>query len=139
MSLIIQNERGPWQLSLQREMRIMGVQLCKSKVARTCQLCWKHTSRYRRLCPICDRLIAPGCLPVQCWSDELNQCRDCYTLGGIMRYHRYKKQYLPYHPELNVQRIQSHVISYVDFQWGTNQHYNVCVPTQRPCVDELLC
>ena len=111
-------EKRSWQPSLRKELQSLGIQLCKSKYSRTCQLCWKHKSKYRRLCPICDKLIAPGCWPVKCWNDELNHCRDCHTVSGIMRYHRYKKQFMPNNPDKNVQRTQSNVISYLDFPVG---------------------
>ena len=38
--------------------------------ARTCQLCFRHRSCYRRLCVACRRFVGPGCLPERClWVD----------------------------------------------------------------------
>ena len=128
MSLAI--EKRSWQLSLRKELQILGIQLCKSKYSRTCQLCWKHKSKYRRLCPICDKFIAPGCWPVKCWNDELNHCRDCHTVIEIMKYQRYKKQFMPNNPGMNVQRTQSNVISYLEFPVGV--HINIMIYVFQP-------
>ena len=38
--------------------------------ARTCQLCFRHRSFFRRLCVACRRFVAPGCRPEHClWMD----------------------------------------------------------------------
>ena len=120
MSLAI--KKRSWQHSSQEEwqmaFKLLGIKLCKSRFPRKCQLCWKHQSKYRRLCPICDKLIAPGCWPVKCWMDELNHCKDCHTLIEIMKNMRYKKQFMPNNPGINIKGTQSTIISYSDFPVG---------------------
>ena len=94
MSLAI--KKRSWKAPSQEEwQKIWGIKICKSRFPRNCQLCWKHQFKYRRVCPICNNLIAPGCWPVKCWMDELNHCKDCHTLIEIMKNMRYKKQFMP--------------------------------------------
>ena len=109
-----------WQPSMQETLHAMGIQLYQSKNTRTCQLCWKHKSKYRRKCPICERLIAPGCMPVQCWSDDFNHCRECHSMIGVIRHIRVRRQCLPCDPDLSfietsAPKPQSNVISYMVF------------------------
>ena len=65
-----------------------------SHSAKMCQLCWKHSSRYRRECPICHWLIAPGCWPKRCWSDELNHCRSCHALIEVLKHYWFKVDFM---------------------------------------------
>lgn len=43
----------------------------KTKDAKRCQLCQECRSNYRRQCPKCQRLVAPGC----CWVYPVELCR----------------------------------------------------------------
>ena len=42
-----------------------------------CQRCYKHESRFRRVCPACRRKIGFDCRPEACWIKARNMCRDC--------------------------------------------------------------
>ena len=95
-----------------------GIQAYKSNKPKDCQLCWKHKSRFRRKCPICERLIAPGCWPVRCWCDELNHCRNCHTVIGALKQIRYNAQYVPHNSEPDTQKICPKTTSYKDFPIG---------------------
>ena len=119
-----------------QKLESKGIQLCKSKHTKRCQLCRKHQSKYRRTCPICGRLIAPGCWPVQCWSDELNHCRNCHAVIGTLKHIRFKLQYMTNLPgmdlhehlrfklqmttksRINTRDPWSNVVSYEDFPVG---------------------
>ena len=74
-----------------------GINVWKSRAPRRCILCWEHYSQYRRECPVCHWLIAPGCYPKKCWSDELNHCRACHDLMELWKHSCCKMQYLQYH------------------------------------------
>ena len=104
-----------------------GVYYHHSKHPKKCQMCWKHVSRFRRKCPICERFIAPGCWPKLCWSDKLfdavtgmllNHCRDCHAVLGTLKHIRFKLQYMSTEVQNNEQEIQSNAISYTDFPIG---------------------
>ena len=95
-----------------------GIQIYKSKSLRRCQLCWQHMSRHRRVCPLCERLIAPGCWPIQCWSDELNHCRECHTVIGTLKLIRIKIQYAINQIDGETQDPGSGTISYGDLPIG---------------------
>ena len=114
---LVRGNRG-WQPSVQFKLQYQGIQLYKSRHVRTCQLCRKHQSKYRRRCPICERLVAPGCWPVTCWSDELNHCRDCHTLIGVLKHHRFKLQYNTHEPDVDIHKTQPNVTSYLDLPIG---------------------
>ena len=73
------------------------INVWKTRVPRRCSLCEKHSSKYRRECPVCHWLIAPGCYPKKCWSDELNHCRACHDLMELWKHSCCKMQYLYYH------------------------------------------
>ena len=74
-----------------------GLKLRKSKTARTCNLCWVHSSRYIRECPVCHLLFAPECRPMRCWSDEFNHCRNCHALIEMLKHCRLISQYPHYY------------------------------------------
>ena len=104
-----------------------GVYYHHSKHPKKCQMCWKHVSRFRRKCPICERFIAPGCWPKLCWSDKLfdavtgmllNHCRNCHAVLGTLKHIRFKLQYMSTEVQNNEQEIQSNAISYTDFPIG---------------------
>ena len=84
-----------------------------------CQLCGDHYSKHRRKCPICERLIAPGCFlkeeSVWCWSDELGHCKECHALICILKHHRLKAQQTKGIREGTNLVIKSNKISYMDF------------------------
>ena len=88
-------------------------------------MCWKHVSRFRRKCPICERFIAPGCWPKLCWSDEVNHCRNCHALLGTLKHIRFKIQYMSVETKKAERETQSNAISYNDFPLGV--HVNIMV------------
>ena len=100
-----------------RECENLGIQAKQSAKVRRCQLCWEHSSRFRRECPICHYWIAPSCRPMRCWSDEYNHCRSCRALIEILKHYRFKSQYcmtLGSAPRGEVFRV----ISYLDCPVG---------------------
>ena len=104
-----------------------GLQVYRSVKPRKCHLCWKSQSRFRRMCPICERMIAPGCRPVHCWSDDLNHCRECHTLIGTLRHIQFKLQFLPDQPETYTQESHSDVLTYKDLPIGIQLNIMVYV------------
>ena len=110
-------------LSMQDKLESQGILMCKSRVPRTCQLCWGHSSNHRRKCPVCEMLIAPGCWPRRCWSDELNHCKDCHTLIEILKHHRFKIQYRNYKSGMGKLENRSNPKSYMNFPIGV--HINI--------------
>ena len=117
MSQVITGRNG-WKPSRQLIMESQGVQLCRSRRANLCQICQVHKSRYRRKCPICNGLVAPGCWPVQCWSDELNHCRICHSIIGILKLHCFRMEQPRANTDESIQIHQPNVISYLDFPMG---------------------
>ena len=111
-------DKHRWQGSKRGRLESIGIQVHKSKRPKTCQLCWGHQSRYRRECPICGRLIAPGCWPERCWSDELNHCKDCHALICVLKHHRFKGQYITDELGNTEQVSRFSKFSYVDFPIG---------------------
>ena len=92
-----------------------GIKVWKSRAPRRCNLCGEHYSKYRRECPACHWLIAPGCYPNKCWSDELNLCRACHDLNEVLKHLRLKKQYPHYYGVCELDRPQPTV-----YNWPSN-------------------
>ena len=97
-----------------------GINVWKSKLPRKCNLCCGHSSTYRRECPICHWLIAPGCWPMRCWSDACNHCRACYVLIEMLKHWRLKSQYPRYYG-MKEREDKSQPIVYMNLPvWDTN-------------------
>ena len=107
-----------WQTSTTSRLEAQGIQACKTRYPRKCQLCGKHQSRFRRKCPNCGRLVAPGCQPLQCWSDELIHCRNCHTLIGTLKHIRFRVENTIEDSGAKTQETQSDIMSYRDFPVG---------------------
>ena len=95
-----------------------SIKMYKSNRAKACQSCWKHVSKYRRLCPICTKLIAPGCKPEMCWSDELNHCKECHMVIGMLKHYRFKAQYDNSEQGASQSSCAPTKVSYADFPIG---------------------
>ena len=101
-----------------RKLTGQGIECTHTRCPQRCQLCWKHVSRFRRKCPICERYIAPGCWPELCWSDELNHCRSCHAVLGTLKHIRFKIQYMSMEVQYDEPESQINAISYLDFPLG---------------------
>ena len=95
-----------------------SIQMYKSSRAKTCQSCGKHASKYRRLCPICTKLVAPGCRPEMCWSDELNHCKECHMVIGMLKHYRFNGQYMKSERGTIQSSSAPTKLSYMDFPIG---------------------
>ena len=104
-----------------RKLTGQGIECTHTRCPQRCQMCWKHVSRFRRKCPICERYIAPGCWPDLCWSDELNHCRNCHAVLGTLKHIRFKMQYMSTEVQNDKPESQINAISYMDVStWGTD-------------------
>ena len=94
-----------------------GINVWKSKLPRKCHMCWGDMPKYRRECPICHWLIAPGCWPMRCWSDTLNHCRSCHVLIEMLKHWRLKSQH-PKHYGMKQREDKSQPNVYLNFPVG---------------------
>ena len=51
--------------------------------AKRCQVCWVHSSSFRRRCVRCHHMVAPGCYPEHCLAVDFGECDD--ELFGVCR------------------------------------------------------
>ena len=107
-----------------------GINIYKSSRSRKCQLCGNHKSKYRRQCPRCLRLVAPGCRPILCWKDGINRCRDCHAAIRTLKFYRYLQQETHDNTRRTTFTIQSNLFTYLDLPVGLQ--IRILVFTFRP-------
>ena len=104
---------SPW-----KGQEVMEVRGRRAKCRRTCELCGKHRSKYRKICPICNRLVAPGGAEVNnklCWFDMFSHCRKCHAVVVFLKVQWHRKQSISENSERKALTERSDIISYSDF------------------------